>query len=386
MIFEMYADGIPKRKILQTLHDKGYRNSNGQDFKLSFFNALLHNKKYTGTYYFGSNGVENSNTYPAIISQELYDRVQLVIKARAIEGSGGHPKADYLLTGKIYCGECGARMIGTSGHGRHGEPHYYYSCAKRYHDHDCPKENEGKYFLEWWIALQTVNYVLQPDRMAFIADNLLSELHKRTNQSEISSLQAKIDELDKNITQLVKAMAEFRGDDDSLLVPVKLAYRESVQLKNGYTLELCRAKALNKANITKRDLIVALQQFCSGDTMDSKFQRRIIDAAVNCVYLYDDKVVIYYNSDVAPNGATISSFDNALIITNIEDNSEDAKDSSNADIIKLENYTPKPINIKTSSCAGSSTGFTGGTEQSLYEPKAVYYVFINGFFGLVLYR
>ncbi len=29
--------------------------------------------------------------------------------------------------------------------------------------------------------------------------------------------------------------------------------------------------------------------------MDAEFQRRIIDVFINSVYLYDDKVVIFYN-------------------------------------------------------------------------------------------
>ena len=38
-----------------------------------------------------------------------------------------------------------------------------------------------------------------------------------------------------------------------------------------------------------------LSTFCNGDAADPEFQRRIIDVLVNAVYLYDDKVVIYFN-------------------------------------------------------------------------------------------
>ncbi len=38
-----------------------------------------------------------------------------------------------------------------------------------------------------------------------------------------------------------------------------------------------------------------MKQFCNGDPLDVDFRRRIIDVFINSVFLYDDKVIIYYN-------------------------------------------------------------------------------------------
>lgn len=38
-----------------------------------------------------------------------------------------------------------------------------------------------------------------------------------------------------------------------------------------------------------------LKKFTNGDPTDPEFQRKIIDAFVNSVYVFDDKIVIYYN-------------------------------------------------------------------------------------------
>ena len=37
-----------------------------------------------------------------------------------------------------------------------------------------------------------------------------------------------------------------------------------------------------------------LRQFCAGDSFNPAFRRRIIDVFINTVYLYDDKLIIYY--------------------------------------------------------------------------------------------
>ncbi|MFR9200900.1 MAG: recombinase zinc beta ribbon domain-containing protein [Candidatus Gastranaerophilaceae bacterium] len=37
--------------------------------------------------------------------------------------------AEYLLSGKLYCGHCGSPMQGVSGTGKSGNRWYYYQCA-----------------------------------------------------------------------------------------------------------------------------------------------------------------------------------------------------------------------------------------------------------------
>ena len=38
-----------------------------------------------------------------------------------------------------------------------------------------------------------------------------------------------------------------------------------------------------------------LRQFVHGDPTDPVFRQRVIDIFVNSIYLYDDKVVMYFN-------------------------------------------------------------------------------------------
>ena len=46
---------------------------------------------------------------------------------------------------------------------------------------------------------------------------------------------------------------------------------------------------------TAEEVTAWLRQFCKGDALDMDVRRRIIDTFINAVYLYDDKVIIYYN-------------------------------------------------------------------------------------------
>lgn len=59
--------------------------------------------------------------------------------------------------------------------------------------------------------------------------------------------------------------------------------------------ELAKLRVCCNARLTASEVITWLNKFLTGDLMDMDFRRKIIDVLVNSVYLYDDKVVIYYN-------------------------------------------------------------------------------------------
>ena len=44
---------------------------------------------------------------------------------------------EYLLTGKLFCGKCGALMVGKSGTGKYGKLHHYYVCKARETEKSC---------------------------------------------------------------------------------------------------------------------------------------------------------------------------------------------------------------------------------------------------------
>ena len=84
--------------------------------------------------------------------------------------------------------------------------------------------------------------------------------------------------------------------------------------------------SINKAMIerpiyTKEELISWISHFKYGDIKDKKFQKEVVDTFLNSVYVYDDKLILYYNykdgiatlpSDIIKSGA-ISTNENACL-------------------------------------------------------------------------
>jgi site-specific DNA recombinase len=127
MIFDLYVN---KHKgygeIAKTLNSYGYLTQRNAEFGKNSIRDILLNEKYTGVEIynktsakvFGKDGkyhrnshiskpnseiYRHPNAHPAIISKELFDKAQELMKSRSRKG--GH-KSNALFTGIIFCGFC----------------------------------------------------------------------------------------------------------------------------------------------------------------------------------------------------------------------------------------------------------------------------------------
>lgn len=146
-IFEQYANGTSKKEIVNKLNEMGYRTNKGKKFTPNGIQDKLTNKKYLGIY--KNEYIESSNYFPQLINETLFNKVQERLKHNKRFSSKAKEK--YLLSGKVFCGNCGANMIGISGTSHNGKTHSYYTCLERNKRHNCNKSNENKQKLEEFV-------------------------------------------------------------------------------------------------------------------------------------------------------------------------------------------------------------------------------------------
>ena len=60
-------------------------------------------------------------------------------------------------------------------------------------------------------------------------------------------------------------------------------------------IDVAKLKIAQGIRFTEAEVKAWLKQFCKGDLLDEEFRRRIIDVFINSVYLYDKRVIIFYN-------------------------------------------------------------------------------------------
>lgn len=355
--FEEYAKGKPKKDIMQELNEKGIRNSKGKPLTLTSFQHALKNRKYIGYVTYG--GVDYESTYPVMIDPAIFEKVQERLAKVAHAPAAGKARQEYLLQGKAYCGMCGTRMVGDAGTSKTGAMYYYYSCGAKKKSHTCKKKSEKKDFLEWYVVEQTVEYVLTPARMEYIAERVVEEYDKEFNNSRIKEYEKRIDKLERDADKAFKLIMASESQ------AVIKRYEKQIELlelqKADLEIDLSKLRIANGIRYTKQDIVAWLKQFCKGDLMDEAFRCRIIDVFINSVYVYDDKIVIYYN---IKNGKQVSYIDNCEALDGVD--AEETTDLSGCSGVRISNDTPRQVITNTNS--------------------EHYFIFVNGLFGCVFVR
>lgn len=124
LIFKLYASGKGYKAIANQLNNIGYKTKRGNYFSVGPLRDILMNPVYIGKVRFNvrrdwnEKRRSNKNPHPiiadgiheAIISQELWDKVQLMIEQKAGKPSRIYD-GEYPLTGILKCPVCGAGMV-----------------------------------------------------------------------------------------------------------------------------------------------------------------------------------------------------------------------------------------------------------------------------------
>ncbi|MBO5248018.1 MAG: recombinase family protein [Clostridia bacterium] len=151
IIFDLYSRGFGYTPIIDTLYRQGRKTKLGKDFQKNSLYGILTNPKYQGIYVFNRSsakrvdGTRNSHFYknnediitveggcPQIVPTEIFDKVQERIRENRHAGARNVARARYLLSGLVYCKECGRAMVGNSHHaGRDKKLHITYRCPNK---------------------------------------------------------------------------------------------------------------------------------------------------------------------------------------------------------------------------------------------------------------
>ncbi len=288
--FAQYAQGVPKKDIIAEWNENGLRNKKGALYGCNALQSALKSEKYIGV--LEQSGVRVEGGVPALVDKPIFDAVQERIKQNARTGAKNKAPIEYLLTGKLFCGHCGESMQGVSGTGRHGGSWSYYQCKGRRKKTGCQKLHEKKDFLEWYICEQTLDYVLTPKRMETIAKAVVAEYDKEFGNDTVDATTKRIAWLTRQIEKLTFDAIEMpKASRKPLYGKIEAYDAERTDLE----IDLTKLKIANEIRYTEKDIILWLKQFCNGDLFDMDFRKRIIDVFVNSIFLYDDKVIIYYN-------------------------------------------------------------------------------------------
>jgi predicted metal-binding protein len=95
------------------------------------------------------------NGIPQIIDKETFEKVQALLEKRKLAPGANKAIQTYLLTGLIYCGKCGGRMVGhRKVAGREKNVYYSYECSNRTRLKNCTAKAINKEFIEKQVLVE----------------------------------------------------------------------------------------------------------------------------------------------------------------------------------------------------------------------------------------
>lgn len=254
LIFAMYLDGKGYGKIIDELNIQGYKTKRGNSFGKNSIYEILYNERYTGVYIFNKAVKGNAHQLkseediikveggiPAIISKEDYEKVRdMKSKVRPAAFRATIP---YLLSGKIYCGACGAAMIGKKSPNRQGGFYQYYVCGNRHQTRTCNAAFIRADKLEK-LACDEINAAFFKGDGARDMAQKAYDLIQKQGVPDTASIDKQINELSRQINKFIEAIADGIRYSD-----IKSKY-EAVQAQRDALL-VERDKMLKKAPLSK---------------------------------------------------------------------------------------------------------------------------------------
>lgn len=186
-VYERFRNGESVHSIQRNMHEKygGWTNH-------TLVYNVLRNSLYIGMVKF--NGTEYEGEHTPIIGEELFCEVQGLLSSRNARDARKTPfRAGFLLSGLVYCGNCGARY-----HGNHG----YYKCYSRAKsdkkyiiDPDCKNPNLKITELDKFIIGEISKAALDPSAILENVPESAEDTRRAVTQKRLAEIKASSERL-----------------------------------------------------------------------------------------------------------------------------------------------------------------------------------------------
>ena len=318
LIFDMYTKGQGYNKILQELDRLGFKSKIGKPFSKNSLHDILRNEKYNGVYLFNrtiskNNGKRNNHKdkpdseiiripkgIPRIIEEKLFQNVQAIMDSRKLHKERARLKAitNYLLSGKVRCGKCGAAMVGNSM--KSPRNYAYYECNFRDRKQTCDSPRIKKEKLETLVleVMQEYIFVNIPELVERV--NIINREKHQQAKNTIANIQARLKEIQIKNSHLLKAIEDgcYSKIINDKLKEYELFEKELIK-------ELDEQIRKQKASTISAEFISAMLEearkkiFVYKDEIETK---NLIQKFVNQVTVYEDEIQVSLNLILDANG------------------------------------------------------------------------------------
>ncbi len=311
-IFEIYASGGSYRVIVDWLALHKIKSKRGKPIGENAVFEILRNERYIGRYtwnkrkvkYFGkwAGGVENPNmvviedAIPAIISKELWERVQRRMSDNTKNKVNKSRKnREYILSGLLRCAKCGGAFVGSTTTNKKGYEYKFYTCANKKRLHTCDARNIAANDIEPLILNILKREILDEGMIEKVADLILSSA-SNTKDDQQEALKKELVSVKGKIANFLKAIESGIFTES---VSAHLADLEKQQK----ILKMKLAAIVPAVHVTRDQLIKQLREDAKAlwESQDPATIKEILKEYIVSVDIDDDEITIHAVSDPAEN-------------------------------------------------------------------------------------
>ena len=289
-IFERYARGETKAEIVKDLQQRKIKTSLGNVFTYNSLSHLLENKRYIGVYMYKD--METPGGMPRIVDDDLFYKVQDILKKNKSVPARTRGENEYLLTTKLFCGYCKEMMVGYGGTGKSGKQYHYYMCRKA-RKKQCDKKIIKKEYIEDRIVKECLK-MLTEDKIQYIAKKIAEECSKNPDNISVKEIKNALKEVDLAIENLWKGIEKGQAVE-MLTERLHKRQAEKAELEEQLAIENNKKVCLSEAQI-----LAFLDYICEMPLNDLNKRRAIINIFVHSIYLYDGYFTLIINASKKP--------------------------------------------------------------------------------------
>ena len=284
--YKRYDTGSTMKEIRDWLNAEGVTNTLGKPVTYNSVERMLKNRRYIGEYVYKD--VVIPDGIPAIVPQDLFDRVQQKLEQNKRAPARHKAEDDYLLTTKLFCGYCGALLFGECGTGRSGVTHHYYKCASvKRKSKECSCRAFRKQWLEDLVVTEAMD-MLSDDRVIDAIVSMVMVLQDQENTS-LPLLERQLQEADSAIENMLNAIQQ-----GILTRSTKTRLEELEASRDNLEAQIALEK-MAKPRITEEQVRYFLKRFRKFDMAKLEHRKILVGIFLNAVYIYNDHMDIAFN-------------------------------------------------------------------------------------------
>lgn len=291
-IFTMYASGIGIFDIVRELNADGLHTGMNRPFTKNSLHRLLKNEKYVGIYDFKNGEIRVENGIPAIVDQDTFDKVQKMLTVNKRIPAKQWAKSEYLLSDKLFCGNCGGAMVGESGTSKTGAKYNYYLCINHKKKHSCNRKAIRQDWIEPLVFERVLDIIMNDEMIDFITENTWNYYQAGDEtQDRLKLLNNQISDTETAISNLMRAIEKGLPMNEAVISRIEQLNAQKATLESavaGIHLE-------EKYQLTKDHIKFFLKQFQNIDYSHLESKKKLVAILVNSIYVTDDEITINFN-------------------------------------------------------------------------------------------